>query len=158
MRTLIILIYNVPKAHIKGSTMKQAVIEATENFCSTILCEIPHIVENFGEKFYGSAIALIENECEHIWYLFFEKETLNEIAKNLLFEDNLCEDDLDDLLKEIANQIIGSAKVILQKQNPNSNYQLNIPEFLGNVSSPLPIKLEESLLYNIKNSTFVIGR
>ncbi len=138
--------------------MKQAVIEATENFCSTILCEIPRMVENLGGQFYGSAIALIENEIEHIWYLFFDKETLNEIAKNLLFEDNLCEDDLDDLLKEIANQIIGSAKVILQEQNPNSDYQLNMPQFLGNVSAPLPIKLEESLLYNIKNSTFVIGR
>ncbi len=138
--------------------MKQAVIEATENFCSTILCEIPRMVENLGGQFYGSAIALIENECEHIWYLFFEKETLNEIAKNLLFEDNLCEDDLDDLLKEIANQIIGSAKVILQGRNPNCDYQLNMPEFLGNISTPLPITLKESLLYTINNSTFVIGR
>lgn len=138
--------------------MKEAVIQATENFFSTILCEIPQIVEDLGKEFYGSAISLIENEIEHTWYLFFEKETLNEIAKNLLFEDNLCEDDLDDLLKEIANQIIGSAKVILEAQNPHIDYHLNVPEFIGNVSAPLPIAFQETLPYQVKNSTFVIGR
>lgn len=138
--------------------MKEAVIQATENFCSTILCEIPHIVENLGKEFYGSAISLLEDEYEHIWYLFFEKATLNEIARNLLFEDNLCEDDLDDLLKEIANQIIGSAKVILESQNPHITYHLNVPEFMGNVCTPFPIAFQESFPYQIKNSTFVIGR
>ncbi|WP_263831901.1 chemotaxis protein CheX [Sulfurospirillum oryzae] len=138
--------------------MKNAVIEATENFCSTILCELPQLVENFGKEFYGSAISLIENECEHTWYLLFEKSALNEIAKNLLFEDNLCEDDLDDLLKEISNQIIGSAKVILEAKNPHIDYHLNVPEFMGNVSAPFPISFQETFPYQVKNSTFIIGR
>ena len=138
--------------------MKQAVIEATENFCSTILCEPLTNGKTLGKKFYGSAISLYENGTEHIWYLFFKKGTLNEIARNLLFEENLCEDDLDDLLKEISNQIIGSAKVKLQERNPDGQYHLSVPEFMGDICTPFPIKLEEAFLYKIKNRTFVIGR
>lgn len=138
--------------------MKQAVIEAIENFFATIVCDTPHTTNTLGNHFYGSAIALIENEREHIWYLFFEKKVLDEIALNLLFEENLCEDDLDDLLKEIANQIIGSAKVILEGLNPHITYQLSVPEFMGNVCTPFPIAFQEPLPYKIKESTFVIGR
>lgn len=138
--------------------MKQAIIKATENFCSTILCESLQNGKAKGKNFYGAAISLYENEKEHIWYLFFKRNTLNEIAKSLLFEDNLCEDDLDDLLKEISNQIVGSAKVILEEQNPHYKYQLSIPEFMGNVSAPFPITFTESMLYKVKNRTFVIGK
>ena len=138
--------------------MNQAVIEATRSFCETILCELPQKAANLGEYFYGSAISLLENDTEHTWYLFFEKEVLSDIAFNLLFEENLCENDLDDLLKEIAKQIIGSAKVLLEEKYPNNTYQLNVPEFMGNVCRPFPIQLQDTHHYLIKNSTFVIAR
>jgi len=95
---------------------------------------------------------------EHTWYLFFEKKVLDEIALNLLFEENLCEDDLDDLLKELANQIIGSAKVLLEEKYPTNDYRLSVPEFMGNVATPFPIPLKETQHYQIKNSTFVIAK
>jgi hypothetical protein len=138
--------------------MKEAVIQATENFCSTILCEVPQPTSQLGHYFYGSAIALIENEYEHMWYLFFEKEVLDEIALNLLFEENLCENDLDDLLKEIANQIIGSAKVLLEEKYPNNDYHLSVPEFMGNVTIPFPLSLNETQHFQIKKGTFVIAK
>lgn len=137
--------------------MKEAVLLATENFCSTILCEVPQKATQLGSYFYGSAIALIENEREHLWYLFFEKKVLDEIALNLLCEENLCEDDLDDLLKEIANQIIGSAKVLLQEKHPNNDYHLSVPEFMGNVTVPFPISLHEAQHFQIAQGTFVIA-
>ncbi|MBN1838466.1 MAG: chemotaxis protein CheX [Campylobacterales bacterium] len=138
--------------------MKEAVIEATHHFCETILCEIPQKIEELGEYFYGSAIALLENGSEHMWYLFFEKKVLDEIAFNLLFEENLSENDLDDLLKEIANQIIGSAKVLLEEKYPENNYHLCVPEFMGNVCAPFPIQLSDKHHFQVKNSTFVIAR
>lgn len=138
--------------------MKQAVIEATHSFCETILCELPQQAAKLGQYFYGSAISILENDVEHTWYLFFEKAVLDDIAYNLLFEENLCENDLDDLLKEIANQIIGSAKVLLEEKYPNNNYHLNVPEFMGNVCAPFPIELQDAHHYLIKNSTFVIAR
>ena len=138
--------------------MKQAVTQAIENFCSTILYAPLLQGKTKGKQFYGAAISLHENDEEHIWYLFFKRHTLNEIAKNLLFEENLCEDDLDDLLKEVSNQIIGSAKVILETANPTTHYQLSVPEFMGTISAPFPIRLQETFLYKIKNRTFVVGR
>ena len=138
--------------------MKEAVIQATENFCSTILCETPQLTSQLGDYFYGSAIALIENECEHMWYLFFEKKVLDDIAYNLLFEEHLSEEDLDDLLKEIANQIIGSAKVLLEEKYPHNHYHLSVPEFMGNIATPFPIPLQETRHYCIKNGTFVIAK
>ena len=138
--------------------MKEAVIEATHAFFETILCEVPQKIESLGEYFYGSAISLLENEAEHTWYLFFEKKVLDGIALNLLFEENLCEDDLDDLLKEIANQIIGSAKVLLEEKYPHNTYHLNVPEFMGNICAPFPIPLSDAHHFQIQNSTFVIAR
>ena len=138
--------------------MKKAVIQATENFCSTILYLALQNGKQKGKNFYGAAISLYEGEAEHIWYLFFKRTTLNEIAKNLLFEDNLCEDDLYDLFKEVPNQNSGLAKVLLEEQNPHIHYQLSVPEFMGNISEPFPIKLQECLLYKIKNRTFIIGK
>jgi len=158
IRNLKSLTYNSLSIHIKGNPMQEAVIQATENFCSTILCEVPQKASELGSYFYGSAIALIENEMEHTWYLFFEKKVLDEIALNLLFEENLCEEDLDDLLKEIANQIIGSAKVILEEKYPHNDYHLSVPEFMGNVATPFPIALQETQHYQVKNSTFVIAK
>lgn len=138
--------------------MKEAVIEATNNFCETILCELPRKATTSGNYFYGSAIGIIENGVEHTWYLFFEKEVLGDIAYNLLFEENLDEDTLDDLLKEIANQIIGSAKVLLEEKYPGNSYHLNVPEFMGNVCAPFPIELKDTHQYLIKNSSFIIAR
>jgi len=138
--------------------MKQAVIQAIENFCSTILCAPLETGTSNGKQFYGAAISLYENEEEHIWYLFFKRNTLNEIARNLLFEDNLHEDDLNDLLKEVSNQIIGSAKVILQEQNPHHHYQLSVPEYMGNISEPFPITLKEIHHYTVKGETFMVGK
>lgn len=138
--------------------MKEAVIEATHNFCETILCELPQKATASGHYFYGSAISILENGVENTWYLFFEKNVLNDIASNLLFEDNLNEEDLDDLLKEIANQIIGSAKVLLEEKYPGNTYHLNVPEFMGNICAPFPIEFKEEQHYLIKNSSFIIAR
>lgn len=138
--------------------MKQAVIQAIENFCSTILYAPLETGISNGKQFYGAAISLYENEEEHIWYLLFKRNTLNEIAKNLLFEDNLHEDDLNDLLKEISNQIIGSAKVILEEQNPHHHYQLSVPEFMGHISEPFPITIKEKYSYIVKGEPFIVGK
>jgi hypothetical protein len=138
--------------------MKHAVQQATENFCSTILETSPKNGKSPGKSFYGAAVSLYENNDEHIWYLLFKRPTLNRIAKNLLLEENLHEDDLNDLLKEVSNQIIGSAKVILEEKNPHHSYTLSVPEFMGNIQTPFPFKLKEHFVYKINHRTFIIGK
>ena len=138
--------------------MITAIDNATKSFCANIIGLKTKQAKCFGNNFYGAAIALYENEIESQWYLLFKKNTLNEFSKALLFEDNLNEDDLDDLIKEVANMIIGSAKVILEEKNKNIKYKISTPDFLGHVPKVKLLKFEEFLLYKIKNRTFVIGK
>ncbi len=138
--------------------MKEAIVEATKHFCEDILDFKLSEAKSIGKDLYGASIPIYENGKETNWYLFFKKESLNEVAKVLLFEDNLNEDDLDDLLKEISNLIIGQAKVLLEEKNKNSSYKIGTPEFLGKISEPFPIKLDNKLLFKIKNRTFLIAQ
>ena len=138
--------------------MITAINSATKSFCTDIIGLETKQAKHFGKNFYGAAIALYENGIETQWYLLFKKNTLNEFSKALLFEDSLNEDDLDDLVKEVANMIVGSAKVILEDKNSNSTYKISTPDFLGHVPKVELLKLEEFLLYKVKNRTFVVGR
>jgi chemotaxis protein CheY-P-specific phosphatase CheC len=138
--------------------MINAVDIATKNFCSNIIGLEVKEAKYIGNKLYGAAIGFYENSKESQWYLFFKKDTLNEFSKALLFEDNLNEDDLDDLVKEVANMIIGSAKVTLENNNKDVEYKIGVPDFLGHVDKPAALKLEEILLYKMKNRTFMLGR
>jgi len=138
--------------------MITAIDNATNSFCSDIIGLEIKPAKFFGKNFYGAAIALCEDGIEIQWYLLFKKHTLNEFSKALLFEEDLNEEDLDDLVKEVTNMIIGSAKVILEEKNSDITYEISTPDFLGHVPNVNLLKLEEFLLYKIKNRTFVIGR
>lgn len=138
--------------------MLSAINEATTDFCTEIIGVEIHGAKSVGKDLYGAAIAMYENDVESQWYLLFKKHTLNEFSKALLFEDNLNEDDLDDLVKEVANMIIGSAKVILETKNKEINYGISTPDFLGHVPNHKLLKLEDFLLYKVKNRSFIIGR
>ena len=61
-------------------------------------------------------------------------------------------------MKEIANMIVGSAKVILEDPNNGITYKISTPDFLGYVPKIELLKLEEFLLYKIKNRIFVVGK
>ncbi len=138
--------------------MINAINTATKSFCTDIIGLDIEEAKFAGKDFYGTAITLYENDIETQLYLFFKKHTLNEFSKALLFEENLNDDDLHDLAKEVANMIIGSAKVILEEKNPSAEYKLSTPDFLGDIPKVEFLKLEEFFLYKIKNRTFVIGR
>lgn len=138
--------------------MLNAIEQATTNFCVDIINLELKTAKHLSANLYGAAIAMYENDIESQWYLLFTKHTLNEFSKALLFEDNLNEDDLDDLIKEVANMIIGSAKVILESNSPEKNYRISTPDFLGHVPNYRLLQLEEFLLYKIKNRSFIIGR
>lgn len=138
--------------------MKNAVDSALKNFCSNIIGLQVQEAKHIGGKLYGAAIALYENSSESQWYLLFKKETLSDFSKALLFDDGLNEDDLDDLVKEVANMIIGSAKVLLEQSNKEATYKLGVPDFLGHVDNPQALQLEEILLYKMRNRSFLLGR
>ncbi len=138
--------------------MREAISEAVEIFCKDILGLELKKAKSMGDNFYCASIPLYEENLEENWFLFFKKPTLKRIAQVLLMEDNLKEEEFDDLLKEVSNQIIGMAKVKLEEKNPEKTYRLGTPEFLGNISAPIPLKLESPLLYKTGNRTFLLAK
>lgn len=137
--------------------MLSAIDHSANYFCCDILGLSLAPTKTLGSGFFGASIPLTCNQTEHHFYLFFEKGVLSAFGEILLGEETLSEADMDDLCKEVANQIIGHAKVNLESSSPDNHYQLGTPEFLGEVPSPLPVKLEEFLLYDLRGHTFLIG-
>ncbi|EAL3899315.1 hypothetical protein A0Y62_04800 [Campylobacter lari] len=107
-------------------------------------------------ELYGASIPLYFKDEEYSFYLFFQKQVLNEIAQFLLHEE-LKEDGLADLVKEVANQIIGYAKKLLNDTNGKDEYRLGVPEYLGRIDGFSKIKLKEKFTYEVKNASFRIG-
>ncbi|AII14280.1 hypothetical protein CIG2463D_0415 [Campylobacter iguaniorum] len=134
--------------------MMSAVCYSTKHFCTDILGFELEDGSKLGKDVYGASIPVFKNKEEYHFYLYFKTDTLKYFAKVLLNND-IKQVDLDDLCKEVANQIIGYAKNLLNDRG-DGDYKLGTPEFLGKVDV-FPVKLEESKLFKMKNRTFEIG-
>lgn len=106
-------------------------------------------------ELYGSSIPLVSRDLgEFDFYLFFPKEIF-ELYKNVYLKDaRLTEDDFLDIAKEFANQIIGFAKIKLNKSS--DKFTLGIPEYLGRVNFE-HFPLEREATYSIGVAAFRIG-
>lgn len=137
--------------------MLVAINSSIEYLCREILGENVQKGKSIGKNFYGASIPLVCNKKESHYYLFLKQDTLKEFGKSFLGDEVLCEEGLNDMCKEVANLIVGRAKSILQDTNPKIKYKLGTPEYLGKVSPPFPIKLDDFTIYKLKNRTFVLG-
>lgn len=61
-----------------------------------------------------SAVKIIDNDAEVLIYIGLTKDTLNELA-TICFacEDDYSDDELEDLLKEVSNLVVGKVKVLI---------------------------------------------
>lgn len=135
--------------------MMDAVDYATRHFCSSILNLKLEYGKSLGKDFYGSCIPIYKDDKEFHFYLYFKHKTLCLFGEKLLNIKTFDEDCLDDICKEVANQIIGYAKNLLNDRN-SGKYKLGTPEFIGKVAN-FPIRLKESKIFKIDNQTFKIG-
>jgi len=127
-------------------------------FCEEILGLAINRGNLHPQEFFGASIPLSYNDTEAHYYLFFEPNVLDAFGEVLLGESLLDEACRDDLCKEVANQIIGHAKVALETNQPDDIFRLGTPEFLGQISSPSPLKLEGFLLYELESGSFLVGK
>ncbi len=141
----------------KGTGMLKAISDSVEKLCDEILDVKLQHGKSFGKGFYGSSIGLFEDDKEAYYYLFLKKDTINEFAEAFLGIKCESEDELNDLTKEVSNLIVGSAKAYLDDKHPDKKFKLGTPEFLGKISYPFPIKLDDFSIYKLKNRTFVLG-
>lgn len=137
--------------------MLKAIHDSIEHLCTDVLGLRLEEGKSYGKDFYGSSIPLILGNKESHYYLFLKADTLNSFGKVLLSDKSLDEDALSDLCKEVSNMIVGRAKANLSDMNPKNRYTLGTPEYLGKVSYPFPVKLDDFNIYKLKNRTFIIG-
>lgn len=122
-----------------------------------------HVFENeFGLKLekcknsprhlaYTATIPYKSNSKEKIATIWVQKPTLKKLSNILLFEEKPDEDTLEDLTKELANFIVGHAKMLAHNQN--LDYDIKTPKFAGfNKLDPS----SETLLYKIENRCIAI--
>lgn len=74
---------------------------------------------------YVSSIKILESGI--VIYIVTNKEFLTMLSDKLLADDNPDEETLEDLSKELANLVIGRAKVLLQEKG--SNFTISTPTF-----------------------------
>jgi len=82
----------------------------------------------------------IEGDENYDIYIVVPHEKLSYIANYYFGDDNF---DVEDLTKEIANQIIGNAKIIAAEEDKNFN--ISVPEFLGDFKDD--IKYDDMLAF-----------
>ncbi|TDJ81950.1 chemotaxis protein CheX [Campylobacter volucris] len=136
--------------------MNKTLEYSIHHFCVQVLKLKIEPTSTIKGELYGASIPIYFKDEEYSFYLFFQKKALNEIALVLLHEE-LKEDGLADLVKEIANQIVGYAKKLLNDINGKDEFKLGVPEYLGHVEKLSSIKLKEKFTYTLKDSCFRIG-
>ncbi|AZV45996.1 hypothetical protein C3L23_01540 [Nautilia sp. PV-1] len=98
--------------------------EAVKNFMDSIEAKADECNEEVKEGFV-SKISISGDENYDI-YIVVPHEKLSYIANYYFGDDSY---DTEDLTKEIANQIIGNAKIVAQKRNVS--FDIGVPEYLG---------------------------
>jgi CheY-specific phosphatase CheX len=98
----------------------------------------------------------IRGDENYEFFIYINKETLIKMAYMFLLEKNPTEDILKDLIKEIANIIIGKAKVLASEQK--LNFDISTPDF---VSTNQEITTDYDLILSFifeKNIFSIIGK
>ena len=125
--------------------MEKFFIKAAENFAKSIGAEINHC-ENKIEEGYIGEVDIRGDENLDI-YILLPKDVLD-VVSELLFGDT--DYDIEDLSKEIANLIVGNAKVLASEENINFN--ITTPKF----SKSINIDYDKRIDLSIKGKCFSI--
>jgi len=112
--------------------------------------------ENGVESGYLSSIKAIKNGDEEEILFVFSKDMLLTVSNILLFEDNPCENTLADLTKELANIVVGVAKVIGGERGVE--FDISTPTFLGEGDIDPKDQTTLSYEYNGAKCTTILKR
>ncbi|TQR33118.1 hypothetical protein DMB92_03945 [Campylobacter sp. MIT 99-7217] len=137
--------------------MIRALEDSIRHFFEDILKGKLKESDQISGELYGASISLSSSqEGEFDFYLFFPKQVFEKFRKIFLKNITFDESDWCDLAKEMANEIIGHAKLTLKESNSNVEYKLGIPEYLGRVDFS-NFKLDKAFTYDFDGDSFRIG-
>ena len=118
--------------------MEKFFVKAAENFAKSIGAEINHC-ENEVKEGFISEIDIRGDENIDI-FLVLPKDVLDSVSE-LLFGDTDYE--IEDLSKEIANLIVGNAKVLASEEN--IHFDINTPKFHESIDVDYDKKIDLSI-------------
>ena len=125
--------------------MEKFFIEAAKNFAKSIGAEIDHCESEVKEGFI-SEIDIRGDENLDI-FVVLPKDVLDEVSELLFGDKNY---DVEDLSKEIANLIVGNAKVLASEED--IHFDITVPKF----HKDLNIKYDKRLDLSLKDKCFSI--
>ena len=95
-----------------------------------------------------------DENCE--FFIYIDKKTLTKMAYMFLLEKNPSDEILKDLIQEIANIIIGKAKVLASEKN--LNFDISTPKFVTTVGK-IPLNSGLGLNFVFEENIFsIIGK
>ena len=125
--------------------MEKIFIKAAQNFAQSIGAEVSHCESDIKEGYIGE-VDIRGDENLNI-YILLPKDVLD-LVSELLFGDT--DYDIEDLSKEIANLIVGNAKVLASEEDIHFN--ITTPKF----SNSLDIDYDKRIDLSIKGKCFSI--
>jgi hypothetical protein len=131
--------------------------KAVENFfVSTLglgysICEADEI-----DDIYLTKISLLHESERLDFTIALSQKLINQISSVLLFEDEPDVDTAIDLLKEVANLIIGNLKMVWEESEEVS-LELSTPEYMGYFSEPLSMEFDEGVMIEVDGERLLIG-
>ncbi len=127
--------------------MQNILKEAIKNYIESIEAKVSECKSN-PKKGYVAKIST-NGDLNYDIFVVLPENKLKYIS-NLWFGDG--DFDADDLTKEIANLIVGNAKVVAEKKG--IKFDISTPEFLGEYEN---IEYDDILKYKFKNRCFYIA-
>jgi len=127
--------------------MKNIFKEAVKNYIESIEGNVSDCKVN-PHKGFVSKIDINGDENYEV-FIVVPKAKLDYIAE-LWFGDS-SEYDIDDLTKEIANLIVGNAKIIAQEKGVN--FDISTPEFIGEYEK---MEYDDILKFKFENRCFYV--
>jgi len=125
--------------------MENFFVTAAKNFAASLDIDF-NFCNDKVEKGFVSKIE-IEGDLNYSVYILIPKKTLDLVSISL-FGDDIY--DLPDLTNEIANLIIGNAKVVASEENVN--FDITTPQFLDEED----VKYEKRVDLSLNNKCFAI--
>ena len=151
MHNLNILFYNRNKI-IQGMKMNYLLnLSMHQVFESEFGLKLDECKNTPTHSAYTATIPYRSDSKDRIATIWVQKPTLKKLSNILLFEENPDEDTLEDLTKELANFIVGHAKMLAHNQD--LDYDIKTPKFAG--INKLDSNIE-TLLYKIDNRCIAI--
>ena len=125
--------------------LRESLIEATQFFSHEVLGSEVSLFDYSPTHSAYAAMIDVNGDVNATVTVYINKKSLTRMAFLFLFEENPDEKALEDLIKEIANLIVGKAKVIAQEKS--LAFDIGTPEFLAQDAVLQPNDFEVNFMF-----------